>query len=209
MLPAETTASASPSPTARHAATSELSGFARTASTGFSCIAISSGASTSSSPPVSRPRGPNSTGSIVLRAASSAPATISSGPRSPPMASTATRAGLSQGLRSRRSERLDLAPAVRLARRAHAVRLLRLVADRALVDAGRLQAMRRPPLVAARLRLSALRNCHDRPRSIARRPFLPRFQALPRLCLRIARAWQGFGDAGDMKSTALGRSETT
>ena len=57
--------------------------------------------------------------------------------------------GVSHGLRSRRSERLDFAPAVRLARRAHAVGLLRLVADRALVHARRLQAMRGPPLVAA------------------------------------------------------------
>ena len=38
VFPADTTASASPSPTARHARTSELFGFARTASTGFSCI---------------------------------------------------------------------------------------------------------------------------------------------------------------------------
>ena len=42
VFPAETTASASPAPTARHAATRLESGFARTASAGFSCIAISS-----------------------------------------------------------------------------------------------------------------------------------------------------------------------
>src|SRR5581483_10664074 len=40
VFPAETTASADPSPTARQAATSELSGFARTASAGFSSIPI-------------------------------------------------------------------------------------------------------------------------------------------------------------------------
>src|SRR5215204_7237471 len=83
------------------------------------------------------------------------------------MASTATRMGRSK-LRSRSSERLDLAPAVRLAGRAHAVRLLRLMAHGALVDARRLQPMRRPPLVAAGLGLSAFRNCHGLARSIAR-----------------------------------------
>ena len=40
VFPAETTASALPSATARTAATSELSGFERTASAGFSCISI-------------------------------------------------------------------------------------------------------------------------------------------------------------------------
>ena len=50
VFPAKTTASASPSPTARHAATRLESGFARTASAGFSCIAISSAAATSRVP---------------------------------------------------------------------------------------------------------------------------------------------------------------
>ena len=57
VFPAETTASASPAPTARHAATRLESGFARTASAGFSCIAISSVASTSSRPWASSPAG--------------------------------------------------------------------------------------------------------------------------------------------------------
>ena len=60
VFPAETTASARPSATARTAATSEESGFARTASAGFSAMSIASGASTSSSPPVSSPAGPKS-----------------------------------------------------------------------------------------------------------------------------------------------------
>src|SRR6266511_2508799 len=107
-------------------------------------------------------------GWTVSEAASRAPAMISSGPRSPPMASTATRTTKLNLLRSRRSERLDLAPAIRLAIRADAVRLLRLVADRTLVHPGRLQAMRRPPFVTARLGLSSLGDCHGRPRSIAR-----------------------------------------
>jgi hypothetical protein len=90
VFPAETTASALPSPTARHAATSELSGFARTASAGFSCIPITCAVSTSVRPPVSSPAGPKRTGWMPDVAASSAPATISSGARSPPIASTAT-----------------------------------------------------------------------------------------------------------------------
>jgi len=89
VLPAETTASASPAPTARHEATSELSGLPRTASAGFSSMPITCVVSTSSSPPVSRPAGPNSTGWIPSLAASSAPATTSSGARSPPIASRA------------------------------------------------------------------------------------------------------------------------
>src|SRR6266536_2049568 len=50
VLPAETTAAAFPSPTARQAATRELFGFARTASVGFSSMAMTSGASISSRP---------------------------------------------------------------------------------------------------------------------------------------------------------------
>jgi hypothetical protein len=91
VLPAETTASACPSATARHAATRELSGFARTASPGFSCIWIRSPASTSCRPLLASRAGPKRIGSIAWDAASSAPATTSSGARSPPSASTATR----------------------------------------------------------------------------------------------------------------------
>ena len=58
VFPAETTASASPSPTARQATTSELSGFDLTASAGFSSIAITCVVSTSGRPPVSRPAEP-------------------------------------------------------------------------------------------------------------------------------------------------------
>ena len=101
VLPAETTAPAFPSRTARHAMTSELFGFARTASVGFSSIVITSGASISSSPCVSRPAGPTSRGATSSERAASAPATISSAPRSPPIASTATRiTGYGAGVRS-------------------------------------------------------------------------------------------------------------
>ena len=53
VFPADTTASASPAPTARQARTSEESGFARTASAGFSCISSMPSLTTSSSPRVS------------------------------------------------------------------------------------------------------------------------------------------------------------
>ena len=76
---------------ARHEATSELSGFERTASAGFSSIATTCSATTCSSPRVSSVAGPKTTGEIPSRAAASAPWTTSSGPRSPPIASTATR----------------------------------------------------------------------------------------------------------------------
>src|SRR6266536_1341821 len=89
VFPAETTASACFWPTARHAATSELSGLALTASAGFSSISISCVVSTYSNGPVSRPARPKSTGSMPSEAASSAPATTSSGARSPPITSTA------------------------------------------------------------------------------------------------------------------------
>ncbi len=62
VFPAETTAAVSPRPTDRQAATSELSGLARTASAGFSCISISCVVSTSSSPAASMDEGPKSTG---------------------------------------------------------------------------------------------------------------------------------------------------
>ena len=208
VFPAETTASAVPSPTARHARTSELSVLDRTASTGFSCISIVSEASTSSRPFVSSPRGPKRIGLTRSEAASSAPSTTSSGPRSPPMASTATRTGSVNGLRRRGSERLDFAAAIRLARRTDAVRLLRLVADRAFVHAGRLQAMRGPPLVATGARLSALRDCHGRARSIATGRFSPRFRLLTQWGLVVGARWSFCGkDAGSVRSTDTGATE--
>jgi hypothetical protein len=79
-------------------------------------------------------------------AASRAPDTISSGARSPPMASTATRI---TWLRSRGAERLDLAAAVGLAVGAHPVRSLGLAALGAEVQARRLEPVRGSALVAA------------------------------------------------------------
>ena len=92
VFPAETTASASPSPTARQAATSELSGFERTASAGFSSIAITSRRLDELQAAACRgPAARRGSARSPSAAASSAPATISSGARSPPIASTATR----------------------------------------------------------------------------------------------------------------------
>ena len=94
-----------------------LCSFPRTASVGFSSIAITSGATISSSPCVSRCR-PHDDRLHGSDAAARAPATISSGPRSPPMASTAIRV---IGLGSRGAKRLDVAAAIGVARRADPV----------------------------------------------------------------------------------------
>ena len=82
--------------------------------------------------------------------------------------------GTASLLGSRSSERLDLAPAVRLARRAHAVRLLGLAADRADGEARGLDLVLRTTLVAPRLRRLSLRDSHERLPSLARRRPLPR-----------------------------------
>ena len=68
-------------------------------------------------------------------------------------------------LRSRRPQRPDLAPAVRLAGRAGAVRLLRRAAVLARRDARRGDAVLRAALVATGLRGLSLRNGHERPPS--------------------------------------------
>src|SRR5205823_6977080 len=164
VLPAETTASALPSATARQATTRELSGLARTASAGFSSIAITSAASSSASPWVSSPVGPTRIGSTVSDAAASAPATISSGPRSAPMASTATRI---IGLRDWSAKRLDVAAAVGVARRADAVRTRWAAALRTEVQARRLDLVLRAALVAAGLRGFLLGDGHCERRSVA------------------------------------------
>ena len=163
VFPAESATSALPSLTARQAAKSELSRLPRTASPGFSSI---SDLLRRSGRPRGRPRAARATsrrpkriGSTASLRASSAPATISSGARSPPIASTATRTGVI-GLRSRRREGLDLAAAIRAAGRADAVRPLGLMALRALHHRGRGELVVRPALVAACLRLFSLGDCH-------------------------------------------------
>src|SRR5207237_2115984 len=114
----------------------------------------------SSSPCVSSPRGPTMTGSTEAECASLAPPTISSGPRSYPMASTATRTVTP--LRDRRERRLDLAAAICLARRAHPVWALRPSALRAEVQARGFGLVLRAPLVPPRLRRFLLGDGHER-----------------------------------------------
>ena len=80
---------------------------------------------------------------------------------SPPRASTATRVVTwVASLRRGRSQRPDLASAIRLARRADAMRLLRRAALLARRDARRGDAVLRATLVAPRLRGLSLRNGH-------------------------------------------------
>src|SRR5205823_10324382 len=84
----------------------------------------------------------------------------SSGPRSPPIASTAMRImGLLRGVEA---ERLDLAALVGAAGAADAMGPLGLPALRADVDAGRGDRVRRAPLVAPGLGGLPLRDGHDR-----------------------------------------------
>ena len=72
-------------------------------------------------------------------------------------------------LRSGSAERLDLAALVRLARRAHVVRALRLLAGRADVDARRLDPVLGAALVSTCLGGFLLGDCHRRLRSVAQR----------------------------------------
>ena len=161
VFPAETTASASPFATARTAETSELSGLPRTASAGLSSISMTPFVLRSSSPCVSVPAEPYRMGASVSPAASSAPATTSAGPRSPPIASTAIRVGMRPRLRGVDAERLDLAPLVRPTVRTDVMRPLRNATVRADVHLRRLDRVRRTPLVAARAGLSSLRDGHE------------------------------------------------
>src|SRR2546430_10141450 len=71
------------------------------------------------------------------------------------------------GLRTERAERLDLAPAVRLARLAHLMRPRRRAAIWAEAQPRRRDAMLGAALVATRLRRFSLGNCHRRSASIA------------------------------------------
>ena len=91
VLPAETSASASPSATARTARTSDESGFARTASTGDVVHADARSGLDEGQPVGLEPARPEENRLDLGDAAAAAPATISSGARSPPSASTATR----------------------------------------------------------------------------------------------------------------------
>ena len=158
VFPAETTASASPAPTARQAATRLESGFARTASAGFSCISITSrrdDALEALRVEVLRPVEDDV--DPVARRLERARDDLGRTPVSPEGVDRYPRP-----LRRLSRQRLDVAALVRLAVRARVMRALRAMARRALVDARRLEAMRRPALVAACLRRFLLGDGHRR-----------------------------------------------
>ena len=145
MLPAETIASVVPSATERTAATRLESGFARTASAGLSAISIVSVVTTSGSPFVSRPVGPEErhldpVGGGVERAEDHLVGRVVSSKR------VDCDAGHLRGVET---ERFDLAALVGAAGRADAMRALRRAALRARVDARSLDAVGRAALVAA------------------------------------------------------------
>ena len=73
---------------------------------------------------------------------------------------------LGQPLRRVGPERLDLATAIVLAGRAHVMRALGLVADRADVRTRRLETLVGPALVTPGLRRFSLWDSHNRPRSV-------------------------------------------
>ena len=166
VLPADTTASASPSATALTARDERAVVLRAEASAGFSSMPTTCVVGTSSRPRVSRSAEPKTTGTIRRTRASSAPVDHGLG--------TAVAAHRVDGdpdharsLRSVNAERLDLAALVGAAGRADAVRALRLAAGRADVDLRRADRVRRTPLVAARLGGFPLRNRHERRPTIA------------------------------------------
>src|SRR5579883_3069353 len=172
VLPALTMADALPSRTSSATRTREESFLRRTACPASSSIPMTSVHATSSRPagsPTSSGGPTSTTGTPCSSAACRAPATISPGARSPPIASTATgRAASSAGerRRPRRVTSVDLdglAPLVPPAVRAHDMGQLRLVAVRADAPRRRCQAPVRG-LAAAALGLGRLLlgDCHPR-----------------------------------------------
>ena len=175
VFPAETTASASPSPTARQAATSELSGFARTASTGFSCMR-------------DRVRGLHELEALACRGRPGRRGSAGSSRTRPPVRPRRSRPGLGRRpwRRPPHERERSFRPYGAGARSGSTSRpryVLQVGHTRCgrfgwwqtghSLTRGALQAMRGPPLVAAGARLSALGDCHDRPRSIATRSLRP------------------------------------
>src|SRR6266536_3154059 len=152
-------------------------------------MAITPAASISSRPCVSSSFGPTTTGATASDAAASAPATISSGPRSPPMASTATRI---MALGGRGAKRLDVAAAVRVAGRADAVRALGPAALRADVQARGLDLVLRATLVAACLRRFFLGDGHGTAECSGRSPATGRPGRLQLFAQALERRPPGF-----------------
>ena len=166
VFPAETTASASPSATARTARTSDESGFEPDRVDRMVVHVDRLGRLDEPETVGLEARRAEEDRLDVGEAAAAAPATISSGARSPPRASTATR---DHGRRLRRveAERLDVPALVRLAVRADAMRPLRLPAGRADLNARRGERVLGAALVAPRPGCLSLRDGHERLRTIA------------------------------------------
>src|SRR3954470_23958009 len=158
--PAETSASASPRATARAARTIEASGVERAARAGSAALAIETGASTTSMPSGTAPisaAGPNS---VTGTPARMAPSATSRGPRSAPLASTATRELMLVVMVVTAARRHDLAPGVRPAHRADPVGAARAVARRARVEARRRDLVLGAALARTRVRLLLLGDGH-------------------------------------------------
>jgi hypothetical protein len=163
VLPAETTAWASPSATERTARTREDSGLARTARPALP----SRWRRRRRRKAACRTRADRTTGCRSARRHQRALG-ISSGPRSPPRASTATRIAMkSLRLRSLDPQRLYVPASVRLAVRADVMRALRLAAGLTDLDPRRRERVLRAALVAPRPRRLPLGDGHERLRSIA------------------------------------------
>src|SRR3954468_15964624 len=162
--PALTSASASPAATARAAWTIEASGVDRAARAGSASLAIDTGASTTVTPSGTSPissAGPKSRTRTPERIA---PSATSRGPRSAPLASTATVAMAKPlvlvvvvVIAGRRH---DLATRVRAAHRADPMRPARAVARRARVEARRTDLVLGAALARARVGLLLLRDGH-------------------------------------------------
>src|SRR3954447_14405101 len=169
--PPLTSASASPSATARTARTIEESGLPRTARAGSGSLAIETGASTTSTPGTSpsSAAGPYRITRIPPAAARAAPRATSTGPLSAPLTSTATVTGSVVVIVIVVVHVHDLAPGVEPAMRADPVRTARPVALRAAVHRRSSDLVLCPALRGARVRLLLLGNGHRRCRSVADR----------------------------------------
>ena len=152
-------------PTAR---TSDESGFARTASTGWSSIAIALRRLDEWQAVRLEPGRAEEDRRDIRRTRPRPHRRRSRRERGLPLARRPRPGSCAGRLRRLDAERLDLPAPVRLAVRADAVRALRLPAVRADLHARRRDPVLRAALVAPRLRCLSLRDGHERLRSIAR-----------------------------------------
>ena len=165
MFPAETTASASPSPTARTARTSDESGFRRTTSAGLSSISTVSVVTTcGKAMRVEVGRAEDDGLDALIRRGDGACDDLVRGMVAPEGVHGDPAAHC---LRCGSSERLNVAAPVRLARGAGVMGARRGAAVRAHVDGRHGDAVLSAALVAAGLGCLSLGDCHERPQSVA------------------------------------------